>query len=360
MGKELDPGDPTVWLYSALHQWQQNRPNVAVRELEHSTELNDNRRLFRSRLGLDRDRAVRSANLAAIYADAGLPEVSLHSAARAVNEDYANFSSHLLLANSYQALENPNRFDLRYESTRFSELLVANLLAPAGAGNLSQLLSQQEHFQFFDPRPIGGSSFTSYRSSGDWQQLATLFGSVDGFSYALDTAYGSQHGQEINDWSERLDVSLQLKQRLNERDELYFQASFSNGDAGDVARHYDPAEASVVRRVSEEQAPNLFAGWHRAWSSANHTLLLVSRLTDSFEMRDQGVDVFHLQPGVANATRISTPIGGYSARFNSDFVLYSAELQQIWQKEQHTVVAGGRLQSGSVKSDPAPCHDHAV
>ena len=351
LAKELDPGDPTAWLYSALHQWQQNRPNAAVRELERSVELNDNRQIFRSRLGLDRDRAVRSANLAAVYRDAGLPEVSLRSAARAVNEDYANFSSHLFLANSYQALEDPNRFDLRFESTRFSELLVANLLAPAGAGNLSQLLSQQEHLQFFDPRPIGFSSLTAYRSSGDWQQLATAFGSLDGFSYALDMAYESQHGQEINDWRERRDVSLQLKQRLNARDELYLQAGVSDGDSGDVARHYDPSDAHASLRVSEQQAPNLFAGWHRAWSPANHTLLLVSRLTDSFDLRDEGVNVFHLQPDVAGATRISTPLGGYGTRFESDFTLYSAELQQIWQREQHTVVAGGRFQSGSVESD---------
>lgn len=351
LAKELDPGDPTAWLYSALHQWQQNRPNAAVRDLERSTELNDNRRLFRSRLGLDRDRSVRSANLAAVYADAGLQEVSLRSAARAVNEDYANFSSHLFLANSYQALENPNRFDLRYESARFSEWLVANLLAPAGAGNLSQLLSQQEHLQFFDPRPLGVSTFTQYRSSGDWEQLATVFGSWEGLSYAIDTAYRNQHGQEINDRSERSDVSLQLKQRVNERDELYFQASFSHGDAGDVSRHYDPNEASRVRRVSEEQAPNLFAGWHRAWSPANHTLLLVSRLTDSFELRDDGVDVFHLQPNVGNATRLSTPAGGFGARLNSDFTLYSAEVQQIWQSAAHTVVAGGRVQSGTIDSD---------
>src|SRR6185436_1497726 len=89
LAKELDPGDPTAWLYSALLQWPLNRPNVAVRELEHSAELNGNEQLFRSRLLLDRDRAVRSANLSAIYRDAGLPEAGLHSAARAVNEDYA-------------------------------------------------------------------------------------------------------------------------------------------------------------------------------------------------------------------------------------------------------------------------------
>ncbi len=351
LAKELDPGDPTAWLYSALHQWQQNRPNLAVHELERSVELNDNRQLFRSRLGLDRDRAVRSANLAALYGDAGLPEVSLHSAARAVNEDYANFSGHLFLANGYQALEDPNRFDLRFESARFSELLVANLLAPAGAGNLSQLLSQHEHLQFFDPRPIGFSSLTSYRSSGDWQQLATAFGSLDGFSYALDVAYESQHGQEINDWRERKDVSLQIKQRLNARDDIYLQVGVSDGDSGDVARHYDPADAHRSLRVSEQQIPNVFAGWHHAWSPASHTLLLVSRLTDSFDLHDQGVDVFHLQPDVANAARISTPLGGYGTRFASDFTLYSAELQQIWQNERQTVVAGGRFQSGDVESD---------
>jgi len=47
-----------------------------VRDLEHSTELNDNRSIFRSRLQLDRDRAARSADLAAIYDAAGMTEVS--------------------------------------------------------------------------------------------------------------------------------------------------------------------------------------------------------------------------------------------------------------------------------------------
>lgn len=350
LGKELDPGDPTAWLYSALHQWQQNRPNTAVRELERSTELNDNRRMFRSQLGLDRDRSVRSANLAAVYADAGLGEVSLQSAARAVNEDYANFSGHLFLANSYQALEDPNRFDLRHETARFSELLVANLLAPAGAGNLSQLLSQQELLQWFDPRPIGFSSLTSYRSSGDWRQLATVYGALDGFSYALDGSYVTQHGQEINDWLERTDYSLQLKQRVNARDEVYFQAGYTESDSGDVARHYDPAQAHRGLRVSEEQVPNLVAGWHRAWSPANHTLLLASRWRDDFTLRDSELNVFHVQPDVAGATRISMPNGGYGARFTSDFTLYSLELQQLWQSDRQTVIAGTRLQSGEVEA----------
>lgn len=350
LSKELDPGDPTAWLYSALHQWQRNRPNLALTELGRSVELNDNRRVFRSHLGLDRDRSVRSANLAAVYADAGLGEVSLQSAARAVNEDYANFSGHLFLANSYQALEDPNRFDLRHETARFSELLVANLLAPAGAGNLSQLLWQQELLQWFDPRPVGFSSLTSYRSSGDWRQLATVYGALDDFSYALDGSYVSQHGQEMNDWLERTDYSLQLKQRVNAREEVYFQIGYTEADSGDVARHYDPSQAHRGLRVSEEQAPNVVAGWHRAWSPANHTLLLASRWRDDFTLRDPEMNVFHVQPDVAGATRISMPNGGYGARFASDFTLYSLELQQLWQSERQTLIAGGRLQRGQVES----------
>ncbi len=87
---ELDPNDPTPLLYSALLDERSNRVNDAVRALEHSVELNDNRRVYRSQMLLDQDRAVRSANLANIYSDAGLREISLHEATRGVNADYAN------------------------------------------------------------------------------------------------------------------------------------------------------------------------------------------------------------------------------------------------------------------------------
>jgi len=59
----LDPNDPTSWLYSALDHEQHNRINEAIRDLEQSQELNDNRSLYRSDLLLDQDRAVRSANV---------------------------------------------------------------------------------------------------------------------------------------------------------------------------------------------------------------------------------------------------------------------------------------------------------
>src|SRR5204863_4642054 len=90
LARKLDPKDPTGWLYSALLKQQQNRINEAIADLEASQERNDNRSLFRSRLLLDEDRAVSSANLASIYRDAGMPDGSLREAARAATDDYAN------------------------------------------------------------------------------------------------------------------------------------------------------------------------------------------------------------------------------------------------------------------------------
>ena len=43
LAKMLDPNDPSAWLYSALLNQQDNRINDAIRDLEKSKDLNDNR-----------------------------------------------------------------------------------------------------------------------------------------------------------------------------------------------------------------------------------------------------------------------------------------------------------------------------
>jgi len=350
LAKRLDPNDPTGWLYSALHLWQQNRINEAIRDLEHGADLNDSRALFRSRFLLDEDRSVASANLAALYDDAGLSEVSRHAAARAVAEDYANFSGHLFLANSYQTLEQVDRFDLRLETARQSELLVANLLAPPGAGNLSQQLSQQQHLQFFDPRPFGISSMTEYTSRGDWTQVSTLFGTVGGLGYAIDSQYESLNGQRPNNDSESRRFEVTLKQRVGADDEFYFQAGDSTSDAGDVANRYDPAAAVEGFRVHETQEPSLYAGWHHTWSPGSHTLMLISRLTDHLSYTNPQPNVVFLIQNAGAITGIQSPPAGpsYGLDFASDFTLYSGELQQIWETPHQSLIVGGRWQSGEI------------
>ena len=352
LAKELDANDPTAWLYSALHLWHANQLNAAIRDLETSSDKNDNRAAFRSRELLDGDRSVRSANLAAIYDDAGLNEVSRHVAARSVSESYANFSGHLFLADSYQSLADANRFDLRLETARQSELLVANLLAPPGAGNLSQVLSQSERLRFFDQKPVGVSSLASYGSRGDWSETATVFGSVKGFSYAFDAAYQSLNGQRVNNDREQRDFVLTLKQRVTADDEAYFQIGTLHSHVGDVAGLYDPATATPGLQVEEQREPDIYVGWHHAWSPGSHTLLLLSRLEDKFFLRDpQSDQIFLFQSGGVTQAIQSPPLGPpFTNDFSSGFTLYSAELQQIFETPHHSLILGGRWQSGDVDS----------
>src|SRR6185503_2310081 len=163
LAKRLDTNDPTPWLYSALLDYEQHRINDAVRSLEKSVELNDNRQVYRSELLLDQDRAVRSASLATIYQRAGLADVSVREAARAVTDDYGNYSAHLFLANSFDAFRHPTRFNLRYETAWFNALLLANLLAPVGAGTFSQSISQQEYSRLFETKQFGLTTTTNFR-----------------------------------------------------------------------------------------------------------------------------------------------------------------------------------------------------
>ena len=144
LAKRLDPADPTAWLYSALINEQENRLNESIRDLEESQALNENRRVYRSQLLLDQDRAVRGANLARVYDEAGLSDVAVREAGNAVAADYANFSAHRFLSDSYELNRGNTPFGQRYETPAFSEHLISTLLGPADGSLLSQNVSQQE------------------------------------------------------------------------------------------------------------------------------------------------------------------------------------------------------------------------
>ena len=52
---------------------------------------------------------------------------------------------------------------------------------------------------------------------------------------------------------------------------------------------YDPRSASPALRITEEQVPNLFGGYHHRWSPSIHTLFLAARLEDRFLLSDADV-----------------------------------------------------------------------
>jgi Flp pilus assembly protein TadD len=360
LAKSLDLNDPTPWLYSALLHEQNNHINQAVRDLERSEELNDNRSVYRSGLLLDQDQAVRGANLARIYQEAGMDEVALREASRAVSYDYANYSAHLFLANSYLALSDPNLVNLRYETPAEAEYLLANLLAPVGAGTLSPAISQQEYSRLFERDRLGFYSSTEYLSRGAWTQNAAQYGTYGTFSYDLEAFYRTDRGQWVNNDLEQRQLSLQVKQQLTPRDSVYLQATDGRITEGDVAQHYDPSLPAELGgptdiRLKEIQEPMLSLGYHHEWQPGLHTLFFAARLDDKFSftsLEQPTLLTFRPTEGLSG-------VDGVNMRedFRSHLEIYTTELQQIWQQPFHNTIAGLRVQYGhfhteSLQTDP--------
>ncbi len=350
LAEKLDPEDPTAWLYSALLEQQYNEINDAVRDLEKSQELNNNRRVYRSRLLLDQDRAVRSANLANVYRDAGMFDLSVREAGRAVSADYANYSAHLFLANSYDQLRDPNRINLRYETPAESEYLIANLLAPVGAGLLAQSVSQQEYSKLFERDRLGVASSTEYLSRGAWTEHGAQFGTYQNSSYLFEGLYRMDPGQRPNNDFEVRELRLHLKQQFTPHDSLYVRAIHFHAEGGDVIQYYDQSSANVGLRTEEWHEPTLHVGYHREWTPGVHTLLLAGRLSDRFSVLNPAQQTFFLIKEDGVTPSFVQPITIKEA-YRSVSEIYSTELQQIWQTARHNTITGSRFQIGDLHTN---------
>ena len=352
LAKTLDPNDPTAWFYSALLKEQNNQINGAIRDLQHSQDLNQNRSLFRSHLLLDQDRAVRSANLAAIYNDAGMQDLSVREAGNAVSADYANPSAHLFLANSYDEMRDPHFYNLRYEAPARGEWLIGTLLAPVGASTLSRNLSYQDYFQLFEKDGLGLAGSLDYRSNGEWQQNLTQYGREGKFSWALDEAYSDTEGQRVNNQQKQNQITGTFKYQFTPQDELMAFIEYFDQRSGDVAQYYNPNSANASLQVNETENPNLYLGWHHDWSPDSHTLLLAGRISDSLTLTNGDAQPFYFQYSGGNIHRVIVePFFGLN--YQRDFAAYTAELQHILEIRAHTFIVGASYQDGSADTTAA-------
>ncbi len=406
LAKALDPGDPTPLLYSALELQQGNRPNEAIAELEKSIELNDNRRVFRSRQLLDQDRAVRNANLARIYRNAGMGDVAVREATLAVENDYTNSAAHLFLANSFDALRDRKRIELRYETPWFNELLLSNLLSPVGGGQLSQFVSQQEYSKLMEQDGLGGSFSSEWRSTEEFRSNASVFGTYGNVSFGLDAYYRDDPGNRVNSEANLRELYAQFKWQPSPDDVFYFLGKWAEQQSGDNFETYDNLPLAPGLDFEEAQEPGLLlGGWNHRWSPGSHTLLLVGRLSADQRLTDPSAqqlllerDSAVLRPGFVQPDgfgfdqftdpalrNAATPAVGLapdweslvfsdalnqgiqsylgrgevtgvsSAPFAFDtrrsFEIHTAELQQIHQSDRNLLLAGGRLQTGTFETE---------
>ncbi len=347
IARRLDPGDPTAAFYQALLSQRRSAYNSGIADLEKSIELNDNRALYRSTFLLDKDRAVRRSNLAAIYENVGMTEVSLEEARRAVIDDYVNPSAHLFLSNSFNSIRDPRRVSLRNETPWFNELLIANLLSPAGTALLAQNISQQEYTDLFATDHFSFSSRTMYRGDGEFLATGTIQQNFARTSVALDYDVFTSDGQDRNQDIERYTGYFQIKHALTPRDSFYLNLKFEDIDQGDSGRLYDPSTRDPDLRIRQEQAPVTIIGYQHEWSPSSRTLMLGGLLTEKAELNNPSASSIITTLDPVNPEKLDP------ALFTSDLgqiretEIYFGEIQQIWSDERQTLLVGARFDTGS-------------
>lgn len=278
LAKQLDPHDPTPWLYDAIRLQSVNRPGEALDNVQHSVDLNDNRAVYRSKLLLDDDLATREASQAGIYANLGFEEVAQEKATQSLSLDPTNYSAHRFLSDSYAGRPD-------YEIAQVSELLQAQLLQPINinplqpsllATNLNILartgltqMAFNEYMSLFERDQTQLYASGVGGSNGTWGDEMVVSGLNGPFSYSLGQFHYQSDGFRPNsDFQHDLydvfvqaavtpELNLQAEYRHRQTDEGYLLLNFDddygsrwrdslNADVGRIGGRYSPSSQNSL------------------------------------------------------------------------------------------------------------------
>ncbi len=327
--KDLDPKDPTPWLYSAILLQTENRPVEALENLNGAMQRNDNRAVYRSRLLLDEDRAVRSTDLARIYTDLGFESLGLVAARRSADQSQSNYSSHLFLAGNYRKLPG-------FASSFLSETLQARIYQPVGVNSVRRdtqdgIVGLNEYTALFDrPRARGyvsgsyGMTDTDLNSyfpgnpscgavpcvdlfsiddSNNWSGDLTGTYHNDRFSGKLAISSYSDDGFRKNNAQDGTVYSLFLEGAATSRDTIQFNAIVANRKTGDLPLRQIPV--LIFPETFDTDEYNFGLGWHRSFSPG--TDLAVSAIWNKTDQTGTLLDGSLNPTDVSATTSLSGP-----------------------------------------------------
>jgi tetratricopeptide (TPR) repeat protein len=330
LAKELDPRDPTPWFYEAIRKQTVNRPVEALQDLQQSITLNDNRAVYRSRLLLDEDLAMRGTSLARIYDDLGFDQLALVEASKSVSFDPANHSAHRFLSDTYARLP-------RHEIARVSELLQAQLLQPINIDPLQPSIEESDlnivagagpartTFNEFTPlfernrlrlvtSMFGGSNDT-------WGDELVLSGLRDHLSFSLGQFHSDTNGfRENNDTENNF---YNIFAQIAVMSWLNLQAEYRRRETeqGDIQLNFDPNNFSTSQRYEIRQDKGRLGG-HVTLSPQSD--VIASFIYGDFE----------------TATSLIDPVTNIPFEQVTGNTGYQIEAQYLFRSNQFNLIAG--------------------
>ncbi|MDH3714937.1 MAG: FecR domain-containing protein [Gammaproteobacteria bacterium] len=360
IAKELDPLDPTAYLFDALRKQSENRPVDALYDLETSIANNDNRAVYRSRNLLDQDRAARGVSLAKVYDTLGFTQLGLNESRRSLTLDPSNASAHRFLSDSYGSVR-------RHEISRVSELLQAQMLQDINTNPVQPSLSASNlNVAGGGPADVGLNEFTPLFESDGLHLGATALGGnndtkggevvvsalYDRFSVSLGGYTYETDGWRENNFQEHDIGNLFLQAAITP--ELNAQIELGKRDTkeGDLAFRFDPQDFSESKKVQNDLETQRLG---LRWSPGASNDFLISymesdRERSTFEDGLFPILVFPDPPAPPIPELVLVP-----ATFD-DFVAEDgtqAELQYIRRGGSYSVVAGANSSETDRKSTTA-------
>jgi tetratricopeptide (TPR) repeat protein len=261
IAKELDPLDPTAWFYDSIRKQTTNRPVEALRDVQESISLNDNRAVYRSRLLLDEDLAARSAGLARIYRDLDFEQLALIEGWTSVEADPSDYSGHRFLADVYSSLP-------RHQIARVNELFTSQLLQPINITPIQPQLAEANNFilQNAGPTDLAFNEFNPLFERNRWAiQGSGVVGnngtngedivvaavhdrlSVSAGQFAFET----DGFRENNDFEQDV-ANAFLQFRATPNTSLLGEIRSSEVEKGDLEFVFNPNDYSRTQRQTEE------------------------------------------------------------------------------------------------------------
>jgi tetratricopeptide (TPR) repeat protein len=320
IAKELDPMDPTPWLYDAMRKQSINQPVEALYDIYQSIKLNDNRAVYRSRLQLDQDLAVRSTSLARIYNDLGFQQLGLSEGRKSLGIDPGNYSAHRLMADSYSVLP-------RHEIARVSELLQSQLLQPINTTPITAGLSKTS-LTLMESSLLGSTQLPtdfSMMTRNDIRLQATglagfndlyggdvvVSGIQDRFSFFAGYNYFSTDGfRENNDQTEEL-ANMFTQVQLTSKTSLQVEYRHEDVESGDVNVLFDSTD--YLPNFRENEIGDMFrVGLHHQFEPSADFLL--SGVYEDLEYN--GSNLYAFPGGVAT---------GFEIASEEEFMLFEAQ-----------------------------------
>ncbi len=336
LAKELDPKDPTPYLYEGIIHRDLNRPSEAVESLHAAIALNDNRGVYRSRFLMDQDLAVKNVNLFILYQQLGLSAWAQSKAVSSIKQDFANYAGHLFYGSAL--VDSGTR-----TVAGASELLLARILQPA---NFNAVNSFNSYTPFFDEPAIDGIATAKGGNHKNRGYDIAVFGAIPEHNLAFyaDNYYGATDGWRGTNTDRNSGIGALLKYDPTPDDQLslsYRTLCQKQEDDALGRNMYDQPSNSLDK--TDADTDKLEFGYHHHFSPGTDFIFSFTYVKDDAELFefDRISDVFDIE-GV-----------DYYAFSDSEYErpFFQFQAQQTFEAGDHQMLAGALLYAGHTDAE---------